>query len=170
MCPKFKFDINQLIICRKFDSHYYNCYGIILDRYINPCNEIIYRVKFNIDEDGYTSKIEYFYEYDLIELELDTNNSLTSTFNPLNTKSVVCESDQPIRINHIGCVGLSDNTSISKVDLEIEELKTVTEVHDGRIESIDGRTHIVEFKLDNIEKQQKKISKLSKLALLSRLI
>lgn len=96
-------------------------------------------------------------------------------YNPLSTgiTDITDTGDITISKNKVDLTndgGICVIDAVNKHGNDIEELMYITDVNMQKTTNIEGKTYDIERQVHDIEKQQKKISKLSKLALLSRFL
>lgn len=94
-------------------------------------------------------------------------------YNPLSTKITDITTTGDITISKGDLAndgGESTISSIKRVDDDINDLRCLSDINMQKTTNIEEKTHDIEQQVHDIEKQQKKISKLSKLALLSRFL
>ena len=96
-------------------------------------------------------------------------------YNPLSTKitDITDTGDITIskdKVDFINNGGICVTDTINKHDKDIEELTHISNVNMENITDIETKTYDIEHKVIDLEKKQKRISKLSKLALLSRFL
>lgn len=66
--------------------------------------------------------------------------------------------------------GICVTDTVNKHDNDIEDLRHVSDINMQRVTNIECRHNDIEQKVEDLEKKQKRISKLSKLALLSKFL
>lgn len=96
-------------------------------------------------------------------------------YNPLSTKitDITDTGDITISKNKVDLTndgGICVIDAVNKHDKDIKELTCISSVNMENIADIETKTYDIERKVEDLEKKQKRISKLSKLALLSRLL
>lgn len=107
--------------------------------------------------------------------EEEQEPALCPLYNPLSTKITDITDTGDITISKKGDDlandgGICVTDTINKHDKDIEELTYISDINMQKTTNIEVKTHDIEQRMCDIEKRQKKISKLSKLALLSRLL
>lgn len=107
--------------------------------------------------------------------EEEQEPTLCPLYNPLSTKITDITDTEDITISKKGVDltndgGESTISSIKRVDDDINDLRCLSDINMQKTINIEVKTHDIEQRMCDIEKRQKKISKLSKLALLSRLL
>lgn len=99
----------------------------------------------------------------------------SALYNPLSTKitDITDTGDITISKNSVDLAndgGESTTSSIKRIDNDVENLKSISDVNMQKTSDIETKTYDIEQKVEDLEKKQKRISKLSKLALLSRFL
>lgn len=94
-------------------------------------------------------------------------------YNPLSTKITDTTDTGDITISKGDLAndgGESTMSSIKRIDNDVEDLKSISDINMQKPSDIETKTYDIEQKVEDLEKKQKRISKLSKLALLSRFL
>ena len=107
--------------------------------------------------------------------EEEQEPSLSTLYNPLSTgiTDITDTGDITISKNKVDLAkdgGICVIGTVSKHGNDIEELTHISDINMQKISDIEVKTYDIEHKVIDLEKKQKKISKLSKLALLSRFL
>lgn len=94
-------------------------------------------------------------------------------YNPLSTKITDTTDTGDITISKGDLAndgGIQVTDTVNKHDRDIDELMHISDINMQKTTNIEGKTRDIEQKVEDLEKKQKRISKLSKLALLSRFL
>lgn len=106
---------------------------------------------------------------------LDDWEEEPAQYNPLSTRitDITDTGDITISKNGVDLAndgGESTISSIKRIDNDVEDLKSLSDINMQKTADIEVKTHDIEQRVCDIETRQKKISKISKLALLSRFL
>lgn len=100
---------------------------------------------------------------------------LSTLYNPLSTRIAditdtgdIMISKDTVDLANDGGICVTD--TVNKHDNDIEDLRHISDINMQRVTNIECRHNDIEQKVEDLEKKQKRISKLSKLALLSKFL
>lgn len=132
------------------------------------CNEShIEPLTEDIDKSESSSSIDdYWEEEPEPPIQYNPYNSLSTKITDITTTGDITISKVDFADDGAICV----TDAVNKHDKDIDELMHISDINMQKTTNIEGKTRDIEQRVWDIEKRQKKISKLSKLALLSRFL